>query len=127
MCISYKSYCTKTYISDTIIVIKYKNNTGLFLDSTASVKLIKKTILADSLVKINSIQETIISRNELLRINAITIEKSFKKYQDNSEREKQLLIKDYNLKLFNKKLEIWGYRIGITGYLIFQFIIPLFK
>lgn len=124
---NYKGYCTKVYTNDTIVVIKYKGHFGLFLDSSASVRLTKKVILADTLAKINSMQETIISRNELLRTNAITIENSFKQYQSNSDKEKELLIKQYNKKLFNKNLQIWGYRIGIGGYFIIQYIVPLFK
>lgn len=121
-----KGYCIKVCINDTIRVIRFNGQIGLFFDSTASAKITKKLILADSLVEIDIKQARIISRDQILRANAITIEKSFKQYQSNEEVIKATMIKDFNRKLNKKNMEIWGYRIGI-GVLVVIKIISLVK
>jgi len=126
---NYRSYCIKTYISeiDTVQVIQYRGQFGLFADSAASVKITRKVMLADSLAKINFINEQIIKRNELQRGNSIAIENNFKQYQKNEIIVKKLMVKSFNLAINKKNLEIWGYRIGIGAYIIIKYVVPLLK
>lgn len=126
---NYRSYCIETYINevDTVQVIQYRGQFGLFADSAASVKITRKVMLADSLAKINFINEQIIKRNELQRGNSIAIENNFKQYQKNEIVVKQLMVKSFNLAIKKKDLEIWGYRIGIATFVIIKYVIPFVK
>jgi len=126
---NYKSYCIKTYISkiDTIQVIQYRGKFGLFADSAASIRINRKVMLADSLAKINFINEQIIRRNELQRGNSIAVENNFKQYQKNEVKVKQLMVKSFNLAINKKNIEIWGYRIGIGAFVIIKYVVPLLK
>lgn len=126
---NYKSYCIKTYISkiDTIQVIQYRGKFGLFADSAASIRINRKVMLADSLAKINFINEQIIRRNELQRGNSIAVENNFKQYQKNEVKVKQLMVKSFNLAINKKNIEIWGYRIGIGAFVIIKYVVPFVK
>lgn len=125
---NYRSYCIETYTSkDTVQVIQYRGQFGLFADSSASVKITRKVMLADSLSKINFINEQIIKRNEIQRGNSIAIENNFKQYQKNEVVVKQLMIKSFNLAINKKNLEIWGYRIGIATFVIIKYVAPFIK
>jgi len=105
MLTNYQSYC-KSIPIDTIITIKFRDSNGVFIDSVRLVKVTKKVMLADSLLLINKLQESIINRQEEQRNNAIKSELNFKEYIKASNQELVLVKKSYDLKLRTKDIII---------------------
>ena len=95
---NYQSYCINIQC-DTIQAIKYNNKLGVFIDSARLVKVIKKVILADSLLLINKLQENIIKRQEEQRNNSKLIETNFKNYITITDEEINKIKRLYELKL----------------------------
>ena len=104
--LSYKSYCIDQYKSDTIQIIRFQGQLGIFIDSSAAVKLTKKTMLSDSLFKINTINESIIARQSIQIDNGKQIENNFQNYIVSVNKEKEIINKKFNLKLLGKNIVI---------------------
>ena len=104
--LNYKSYCISPYKSDTVEVIKFHGQLGIFIDSSAAAKLTKKTMLSDSLLRINIFNEGIILRQSIQINNGKQIENNFQNYVINSDKEKEELNKKFNLKLLGKNIVI---------------------
>ena len=104
--LNYKSYCINQYKSDTIRVIRFQGQVGIFIDSSAAVKLTKKTMLSDSLLKINTINESIIARQSIQIDNGKQIENNFQNYIVSVNKEKETMNKKFNLKLLGKNIVI---------------------
>ena len=110
--INYQSY-SKSILNDTLLVVKYKNICGVFIDSTRLLKITNKIILADSLKKINELQNEIISYNAEQLVNK-NVEIDVYKLYIESEKQKQLLL--------NKKSK-WN---NIKTYSIYIILLTLY-
>lgn len=110
--INYQSY-SKSILNDTLFVVKYKNVNGVFIDSTRLLKITNKIILADSLKKINELQNEIISYNAEQLVNK-NVEIDVYKLYIESEKQKQLLL--------NKKSK-WN---NIKTYSIYIILLTLY-
>ena len=63
-------------------------------------------MLSDSLLKINTINESIIARQSIQIDNGKQIENNFKAYVTSTTKEKEQVIKKYNLKLLGRNIVI---------------------
>jgi hypothetical protein len=92
--------------------MKYKNIEGIFFDKEALQRIGKKTALSDSLLVINTLNNSIIKRQEEQLNNCNQQQTQFNNYIESVNKEKEQINKKFNLKLASKNILIGLFSSG---------------
>jgi hypothetical protein len=115
LCSNYKTYCLSNISkTDTSIIIKYKNIEGIFFDKEALQRIGKKTTLSDSLSVINTLNKSIIKRQEEQLDICNQQQTQFNYYIESVNKEKAQMNKKFNLRLASKNILIGLFSSGTT-------------